>query len=148
MEEITSTPDLDYPPKPTARKEIILDVEKFINYVLNKFRLRKSLSGSCWELPPYGMSGHHNRPKYGGYISSRAAWFAFKGFDPAGDMVCHTCDNCACVNPDHLFLGNNSSNRNDHVKKGRHRWKTSMLRSIYQRENKEKLEKIKKWLDN
>ena len=34
--------------------------------------------------------------------------------------ICHTCDNPACVNPNHLFLGNNSINQLDSSKKKRH----------------------------
>lgn len=34
--------------------------------------------------------------------------------------VCHTCDNPACVRPDHLFLGNDKANHDDMIAKRRH----------------------------
>jgi hypothetical protein len=37
----------------------------------------------------------------------------------AGMVACHTCDNTYCVNPDHLFVGTQSDNVLDAVKKGR-----------------------------
>ena len=49
------------------------------------------------------------------------AYKTFVGDYEKGLLVCHTCDNPTCINPDHLFVGTNNDNVQDMVKKGRAR---------------------------
>lgn len=51
--------------------------------------------------------------------SHRAAWRLFKGPIPEGMQILHGCDNPACVNPTHLFVGTASENAKDMWAKGR-----------------------------
>lgn len=65
--------------------------------------------------PGYGMIRIKGKPK----LAHRHFYELYKGPIPSGKFVMHTCDNPACVNPEHLFVGTAQDNMDDMTKKGR-----------------------------
>lgn len=73
----------------------------------------------CWlYLGPYDKDGYG---KFGalGERAHRIAWTLTRGPVPHGKWVLHRCDTEPCVNPGHLFLGDNALNVDDRTAKGR-----------------------------
>lgn len=93
---------------------------------LSRFWSKVNKSSGCWNWvgfcgrQGYGIFYIGRRP----FKAHRVSWTIHNGKIPHHDSangmcVLHHCDNPSCVNPDHLFLGTNSDNVADMVKKDR-----------------------------
>jgi len=83
-------------------------------------RIEKTASG-CWIFHGprnnmgYGMVSAGGNPM----LAHRFFYQQVNGPIPAGMDACHRCDNPACCNPDHIFIGTRTDNMRDAVAKGR-----------------------------
>lgn len=84
----------------------------------------RAVEGGCWE-----WFGAHVPKGYGiikipgsrrHVYAHRLSYMISNGEIPEDRHVCHKCDNPKCVNPEHLFLGDNWLNHQDMKQKGRH----------------------------
>lgn len=82
---------------------------------------RSNGATSCWNWAARINEWGYGEVWYKGRHckSHRVSWELMHGEIPDGLCVLHTCDNPACVNPNHLFLGTNLDNMRDKVSKNR-----------------------------
>lgn len=75
----------------------------------------------CWNWKASKVFGGYGRMGIDShlYLAHRISWEIQNGNIPEGMMVLHKCDNPACCNPTHLFLGTQETNIRDMVSKNR-----------------------------
>lgn len=75
----------------------------------------------CWEwgdlIDAYGYG--YATKRLGQSKAHRLSYVYHVGPIPDGLLVCHSCDNRRCINPEHLWVGTHSDNTRDAVAKGR-----------------------------
>lgn len=89
---------------------------------INSFWSKVHKSDGCWT-----WLAATNRKGYGIFrvgnknvLAHRFSYQIYKGEIPDGILTLHRCDNPACVNPAHLFLGTHLDNVHDCISKGRY----------------------------
>jgi hypothetical protein len=87
---------------------------------MKRFWDKVEKTNTCWNWTGAKRSGYGVIKINHKLISThRFSYELHNGSIPNGLLVCHSCDNSLCVNPEHLFIGTYSDNMKDCRDKGR-----------------------------
>ncbi len=134
--------------KPERNKYRELTISPDIRQPCEHGTLRKRFTDKVRKTPTcWVWLGNKNPSGYGMFHvnefktdigAHRVSFMMFKGAISEGMDVLHSCDNPACVNPDHLWLGTNEQNVEDSLRKGRG-WLKGIRNSLLSQEQVRRL---------
>lgn len=89
--------------------------------IFERLMSHAKVNGECLEYVGNNDHNGYGRIKANGRQlgAHRVAYVEFVGDIDAGMVVMHTCDNPACINPNHMALGTVKENVHDCINKGR-----------------------------
>lgn len=92
-----------------------VDIERFWS------KVSRDTPSKCWFWHGWVDSNGYARFDIAGYSykASRIAYFLLTGIDLKDNLACHSCDESECVNPHHIWPGNDGANARDMALKGR-----------------------------
>lgn len=111
-----------------TESDLLRRIELRYDFVKAKMAEHTITESGCWEYQGYtAESGYGTlkiycrnlRPQKRTFRAHRVSFAFFGGADPGEHFVCHRCDNPACINPDHLYLGTPLSNTQDMWRRSR-----------------------------
>lgn len=105
---------------PVAKKEIPALTEDNKKRFLAKVSATPTDKG-CLEWTAFKNPAGYGMVRIGSrrLRAHRVAYLIHHGEEPGELCVCHSCDNPACCNPEHFFLGSHGDNMRDMEAKGR-----------------------------
>lgn len=79
-------------------------------------KVKRGAEADCWPWTGFRKKSGHGLTSYKSapIHASRKAWILTHGPVPSALSVLHRCDNAACCNPSHMYLGTRADNMIDY----------------------------------